>query len=215
MDGALPPGGQFENHCQGGIAVQKNNLAARAGRWSAQHRKRASSPTASSSSRWPPWSASAVGQRMLAYEDMGNGGLEVRRRGDGCRLPQGARASRCSSRPRAVRSRTTTQRFTAAVDDVVKRAQATRTSPRSSSLRATATRASSRANHSAVSRNLRTQGRGRHRRGLGRRHARRHRGSPKADLPAHRAVRRRERRQGPALAAFKKDFERAEFLRRR
>ena len=52
--------------------MQKNNLAARAGRWSAQHRKRAILG----------WIAfvvlatvigGAVGQRMLADEDMGNG----------------------------------------------------------------------------------------------------------------------------------------------
>ena len=70
MDGGSPRRGP----AGGGTVVscQKQNLAARAGRWSAQHRKRAILG-------WILFVVlatvigGAVGQRMLADEDMGNG----------------------------------------------------------------------------------------------------------------------------------------------
>ncbi len=104
--------------------MQKNNLAARAGRWSAQHRKRAILG-------WILFVVLAtvvggsVGQRMLADEDMGNG--------ESKRADQAVAAAgfpKESGEQVLVQAKggeiaNDDQRFTAAVDDVVKRLEAT------------------------------------------------------------------------------------------
>jgi RND superfamily putative drug exporter len=103
--------------------MQKNNLAARAGRWSAQHRKRAILG-------WILFVVlatvlgGAVGQRMLADEDMGNG--------ESKRADQAVAAAgfpKESGEQVLVQAKgepaSHDARFTAAVDDVVKRLQAT------------------------------------------------------------------------------------------
>ena len=102
--------------------MQKNNLAARAGRWSAQHRKRAILG-------WILFVVlatvvgGAVGQRMLADEDMGNGESRA-----------ADQAVAAAGFPKETGEQVLVQakgkdanhdaRFTAAVDDVVTRLDA-------------------------------------------------------------------------------------------
>src|SRR5215213_2633295 len=100
--------------------MPKQNLAARAGRWSAQHRKRAILG----------WIAfvvlatvvgGAVGQRMLADEDSGNG--ESRAADQAIAAAGFPEKTDEQVLVQARRSGTTSQdaRFSAAVGDVVKR----------------------------------------------------------------------------------------------
>jgi uncharacterized membrane protein YdfJ with MMPL/SSD domain len=104
--------------------MNKQNLAARAGRWSAQHRKRAILG-------WILFVVlatvigGAVGQRMLAEEDMGNG--ESRAADQAVAAAGFPKESGEQVLVEAKGGRMTShdERFTAAVGDVVKRLQAT------------------------------------------------------------------------------------------
>src|SRR5262245_13908403 len=104
--------------------MQKKNLAARAGRWSAQHRKRAILG-------WILFvvlatvAGGAIGQNMLADEDMGNGESKAADQAVAAAgFPKEA-SEQVLVQGRDAKVTNRDGEFTAAVGDVVKRLKAT------------------------------------------------------------------------------------------